>query len=443
MTTNDLSLILKIDKIEVADIYLGCSWRPELGQDAAWTIVKELDSHKVRAIGDVTGFRSDNTRVERIMKDCNGFIAIFPFRKDSPNLTSKYIVRELNLANNLNIPIGIYFEHGVNIEHQVESNNILVKFQSGEELKIEKENFNFCKEIVPNEVNLENKILIELRPFIENVKTAEEEIEIKPYVFLTTRLKEDFLQIRNAIKVAVENEIGLPCIWSDDNRHHSNIQGIRERTRLLIRHCYYFIAEISCTTENSDYISPSRAHEIGMAVSNRKPIVLFEQEPRKRPYFSAGDLDTFSWSDEKDLLEKVTKWLNNQRESFGRRIYNFELNDKVPNYSPTIKKLKFNYNPSSRFISPNYNSLTILESSVVAIGMGLIVFSISFLLNKKLDYGDSLDLAPIIAGFIAIIFSSDLSKQFRMALSKYSWLKILIPFAGFTLLAITIFLTKE
>lgn len=443
MTTGDINLILKIDKIEIADIYLGCSWRHELGQDAAWTVVKELDSHKIRAIGDLAGFRSNNERVKRILKDCNGFLAIFPFRKDSQDFTSKYIIRELKIAVELNTPIGIFYEHGVGIQYHISNDKVIIKFQSGEEITISEANFNFCKEIIPNENNLENKILLDLSPFIENVKSIEEATEIKPFVFLTTRLKEDFSQIRHAIKASVENEIGLPCIWSDDNRHHSNVQGIRERTRLLIQHCHYFIAEISCTSENPDYVSPSRAHEIGMAISNKKPVVLFEQEPRKRPYFSAGDLDTLAWANEKDLFEKSTKWLYNQRESHGRRIYNFELIDKVPNYSPVLQKNIFNYNPSIRFISPNYNSLTTLESWFVAIGLGLIVFSISLLIDKKLNYGDSLDLAPILAGLFAIIFSSDLNRQFRLSITKYNWLKVLIPFIGFTTLLIAVVLTKK
>jgi len=443
---NPENINLKIHTTELADVYLACTWRENLGQDAAWTVVKELDSKKIRVLGDIQGgFSSSSDRIKRIMSDSNGFLAIFPFRQSSPNLTtSNYIIQELELAIKNEMPIGIFFEYGVDIKTSNDLDNITISFNSKKDLVVKKSLFNFCEEINPSDSTLENKISIHLSDFIENVKIySDQQINSRPFTFLTTRLKPDFKQIREAIKVGVENELGLPCIWSDDNRHHTSISGIRERTRLLIRDCNLFVAEITNSTELPDSTSPSRAHEIGMAVAYQKPIILAKQEPRNSPYFSAGDLDTIHWKDEKELYEQIILGLSKQKEKLGRRVFNFELQTRVPDYLSNVRKLEFKYFKKNRYISPNLYKLTTFEGWAVAIGFGLTIFSISYLIDKKLDYGDSLDLAPIIAGIVALIFSSDINKTIKYSLARYNWLKVFIPFLGICLLIITILLLKN
>jgi len=167
---------------------------------------------------------------------------------------------------------------------------------------------------------------------------------IRPYAFLIGRLERDFTHAREAIRAAVESEAGIACLWSDDGRHRTNVASVRERTRLLIKHATFVIAELTLGVESPDRENPSRAHEIGLAIGYGRKLMLSSQEPRRYPYFSIADLQMTFWDTEDELEQQVRAWIRVERDSVARTVFNA---------NPTI----FTFDPKRRYIGPRTKAL--------------------------------------------------------------------------------------
>jgi len=160
------------------------------------------------------------------------------------------------------------------------------------------------------------------------------------YAFFIGRLERDFAQAREAIRVAVESEAGIPFLWADDGRHWTNVPGVRERTRLMIKHATFLVADLTLGPESPERENPSRAHEIGMAIAYDRPLVLTSQEPRRYPYFSIGDLQMSFWETEDELERHVRTWIQVVRPMVARHVYN-------------PRPLVFEFDRERRFVGPN------------------------------------------------------------------------------------------
>src|SRR5207253_1002863 len=108
-------------------------------------------------------------------------------------------------------------------------------------------------------------------------------------------------------------------------RHLSNVEGVRERTRLLVKHATLVIADLTLGVESPERENPSRAHEIGMAVAYERPLMLCSQEPRRYPYFSIGDMQMTFWLTEDELAAGVREWIALNRHAVARRVLNHQL----------------------------------------------------------------------------------------------------------------------
>ena len=169
---------------------------------------------------------------------------------------------------------------------------------------------------------------------------------IRPYAFLIGRLERDFRHARDAIRASVECEAGIPCIWVDDGGHRTNVECVRERTRLLIKHATFVVADLTLGVESPERENPSRAHEIGMAIAYERPLMLCSQEPRRYPYFSIGDMQMTFWATEDELDAAVKEWIRFNREFVARRVFNHELP------ASNIPRAMFTYDPRRRYIGP-------------------------------------------------------------------------------------------
>ncbi len=442
----DKELELRINTDEKADIYLSCSWRPDLGQDVSWLIVKELDQSRVRAVGDVADLpKQDDNRIRRIMQKCDGFLVVLPYRKEAKSTTSSNIIREVRIAAALGLPIGFFVESRVDVVIENLNDEIQIRFSSNPSenpiIVRQKNFFGPFKYDAEDRAQLQNQVTGKLHDYISLITQQNE--TIKPYAFLATRLKSDFKQARDSIRIAVENTTGIPCIWSDDKRHTTNVQGIRERTRLLIKYSEFLIADLSFSTSNAENDNPSRAHEIGMAIAYQHPIILSSQGPRRRPYFSANDIQMVNWENEGELNMEISNQLLINQEQLGRRIYNWELSDRDNSYTALILKKKFVYDKSHRYIAPNVYPLSPIESWIIALGFGLIALSTSLLVNLLLGFTDTFGFAAIIASIFAMLFSSDINKSIRQALGQSQFLRWFIPTAGLLLLILWLVLKSQ
>jgi hypothetical protein len=167
------------------------------------------------------------------------------------------------------------------------------------------------------------------------------------YAFLIGRLERDFRQAREAISAAVERAAGIPFLWADDGRHRTNIESTRERTRLLVKHAAFVVADLSLGVESPERENPSRAHEIGMAIAYGRPLMLCSQEPRRHPYYSIGDMQMLFWLTEDELEAGVRQWILSNRDVVRRRVFNYELKNA------NIQEPAFKFDPRLHFLGPN------------------------------------------------------------------------------------------
>ena len=169
---------------------------------------------------------------------------------------------------------------------------------------------------------------------------------MRPYAFYIGRLERDFVHAREAIRTAVEAEAGIAFLWIDDGRHRTNVDSIRERTRQLLQHAAFVVADLTLGVENPERENPSRAHEIGMSMAYDRPLLLSSQEPRRYPYFSIADLQMTFWETEDELHERVREWIRIHRDVVARRVLNYELRDA------RIAAPAFVYDAARRYIGP-------------------------------------------------------------------------------------------
>jgi len=200
-----------------------------------------------------------------------------------------------------------------------------------------------------------------LKEAVESLVVASP-IRAPAYAFFAGRLEKDFCHARAAVRAAVEWELGMPCLWSDDGHLHPTSSGVRETTQTLIRHASLVIADLSLGPENPHHENPSRAHEIGLAIAFGRPIMLSSREPRRYPYFSIGDMQMFFWSDERDLWYRASEWLRAHRGRLGRRVFNRELT------SAKVDRKPFEFAASQSYRWPETKPLSPLEFGLIALG---------------------------------------------------------------------------
>ena len=121
---------------------------------------------------------------------------------------------------------------------------------------------------------------------------------------------------------------------------------MRERTRLLIKHATFVIADLTLGIERPDRENPSRAHEIGMAVAYERPLLVCRQEPRRYPYFSIGDMQMSFWLTEDELEAAARDWIALNRSAVARRVFNYRLP------ASAVARPVFTYDAAQSYVGP-------------------------------------------------------------------------------------------
>jgi hypothetical protein len=252
-----------------------------------WQIIEQLDRMGIRVVGPLPDCVDDSDQVLSIMRGCSGTVIV------QPNPQAEAIALDLGVPRLTVIP--------------------------GTE--------------------------VDLDPFQKAVLRGRR--RIRSYAFMVGRLERDFRQARDAIRAAVEYAAGIPCLWIDDGRHQTNVESIRERTRLLIKNATFVIADLSLGVENPERENPSRAHEIGMAIAYSRPLMLCSQEPRRYPYYSIGDMQMAFWLSEDELETTVEEWIRAKKELVAHHVFNYQLP------ASAISSFVFTFDPQQRFVGPN------------------------------------------------------------------------------------------
>lgn len=332
---------LDIFSRERAEVYLSCAE----SNTVTSSLVKELDNAFIRVVGDVTGHPRSEERVRRILTGCSGAVSVLPLRSTHDSTTDPSLLADLRIVVELGIPVLILKERGVLVDVVDSSQGTVLRFgtqapspNSGRRpygpVSCDNENEWLADESIPS--------------FVREVLRPSD--RMRAYAFFIGRLERDFTHAREAFRAAVENEAGMPLLWVDDGRHRTNVQSVREQTRLLVKNASLVIADLTLGVESPERENPSRAHEIGMSIAFGRKLLLFSQEPRRYPYYSIGDLQMVFWSNEADLECKTKELLRNCLDSFGRMTWNHQL--AGPGYEPKIGAIPFHFDQQQRYVGP-------------------------------------------------------------------------------------------
>ena len=383
---------LEIFTPEKADVYVAYP----AGHPIPWPIVRRLDQASVRAITDASDAKKEEQRVRRIMAGCSALMVVLPYQASEACTTIPALVKDLRLGAELGLPTAIFSEPG--IRAVISESEKDLKLQLGDSAAI---NIGRGKIYGPIFYSKQSDFSAESLSLFDQFLTAvlKDKARIRPYAFFIGRLERDFTQAREAIRVAVEAEAGIPCLWSDDGRHRIDVESVRERTRLLIEHATFVIADLTLGTESPERENPSRAHEIGMTIAYGRKLMLCSQEPRRYPYFSIGDMQMTFWSTEADLECKVRDWIRTSRESPARTVLNYELANATPDLDPGIKKPTFIFDENRRYVGPKV-PLNI-KAPVVALSVGAIYLALAHLVTLRFSLGSE----AYWVAYIAVVFT--------------------------------------
>jgi hypothetical protein len=273
------------------------------GDDAgplAWQLVRALDGDGVRVVG------ASPEADERVLGTCAGLVAVTP--------AGEAAIRDVRRAAALGLAVAVLEEPGVDAG------------VDGSRLASPEDAVAWSRARLPQQTEA-----------------------IPPYAFLIGRLERDFAHAREAIRTAVEREAGIACLWSDDGRHRTDVDSVRESTRLLIRHASFVIADLTLGPESPERENPSRAHEIGLAIGYGRELMLSSREPRRYPYFSIADMQLTFWADEGELAARVAEWIHTRPGLLRRRVLNYELPERCPGHEPRIARPAFRFDPRRRY----------------------------------------------------------------------------------------------
>jgi hypothetical protein len=276
------------------DVFISRSWRqhPETEPILANKVCEQLSNAGFRLIGDwedQKGFGEGN-RVEEIISSCGGLVSILPDRGEGK--TSKYMLQEIEFAQNMKMPNIIVAEETVVIPEQISEKATSI-------LRIAKEN-------IQEEQTLKDKVL----PAVDILDEEWERPANPHYVFYGTDFDDEHIERNKLVRRIIEHVTAMPCQMGNDIRQGQVQQAITEK----IKNAFMMIADISADNINT-------CIEAGIARGADTPTNLVAYGPPQRPPFMFRDQQVWHYESDIELLGKIHSIVRDYR----RRIINYEL----------------------------------------------------------------------------------------------------------------------
>jgi TIR domain len=101
------------------DVYFSCSWHPSDTESANRVGLALHRKYGFRLIGDSPDYAAFDAagRLKRLVESCGAVVSVLPFRNDAANgFTSKWIVKEVELARDLGRPYLLFAADGVKLD---------------------------------------------------------------------------------------------------------------------------------------------------------------------------------------------------------------------------------------------------------------------------------------------------------------------------------------
>jgi hypothetical protein len=278
----------------VKDIYVSRTWRDSEALIAN-TICRSFVSAGFRLIGDAEDqphFQDMDRRVDEIISSCGGLLSILPYRSDKPEdgYTSKYILKEIDIARFRRLPFIVLAEKNVLVPDYVKQEAVF-SIQSDDTIDISQSQY--------------------IRRAIESIRDSYIRDHSQHYIFYATNFDNP---VRNdLVRRTVQRITGMRCVIGEDIQV-SAYQSVQEEIVQYIRKAFYVLADISGENINT-------LIEAGMARGAKIPYSLLSAGTRQRPPFMFRDSQVFFYTDSIDLLGIVHRLVYPYR----RRVINNEL----------------------------------------------------------------------------------------------------------------------
>lgn len=279
------------------DIFVSRTWRSS-ESGFADNVCKTFMKSGFRLIGDSKDhptFTDSNNRIKNIISSCGGLLAILPFREkeEEHSYTSKYCIKEIEFAQQHNLPCVVIAEPGVKLFE--EQQNSFTYFQQVENIEQTARESNFLKAV-------------------EEMRESWKKPRNEHYIFFATNFSN---HERNQIaRQLIQQITKLPCIVGE-NINYRNLS-IQEAIADLVRHASFVIADVSEDNVNT-LIEAGIAR--GANVECRMVARTTPEHPRKRPPFMFRDKQVEYYKSDAELLGRIHRLAY----PFRRRILNYEI----------------------------------------------------------------------------------------------------------------------
>jgi TIR domain-containing protein len=289
------------DLSDLRDIYVSYGWH-ESEQPFVRYVSRYFVNARFRLIGDAKDQpnfkgRDDKERIREIISSCTGFLAIVPYRPepeyDASGHTSKYIIREIDMAAEAGVPIII-----------IQDPNVMLPQQ-------QRDYATYVTEVsMTDYTSQECEATIQLA-----IEEMEHDLLKAPkhghYVFYATDIGREVAQRNKAIREVIQRVTGMPCKFGDVIHERSDIY------RVIIdqiKGAFLVIADLT------DY-RPNILIEAGIAIGADVHIFYVQTGDTHRPPVMLGSPQIRPYEDETELVGKVHSIIYPYR----RAVLNLEL----------------------------------------------------------------------------------------------------------------------
>jgi hypothetical protein len=275
------------------DLYVSYGWRDSEAEFVEG-VFRRFIQERFRLVGDYKDhphFTETDNRVKDIMSSCGGLLAVAPYREQESahGFTSKYIWKEIKLAQAFDLPCVLICEEGVEVPAEIEA---MVDYAGS----------------TPRNVNFDT--LPELTSAIGVIGNRWREPSSEHYIFFATDF--DNPDRNKIIMDAIMRITGMRCFLGENIR--GGKQSVQREIVDRIKGAYFCIGDISADNTNT-------LIEMGIARGADVRYQLVAAEPRHRPPFMFRDNEVYHFETDAELLSIIHRIIYPYR----RYIINYEL----------------------------------------------------------------------------------------------------------------------
>ncbi len=260
-----------VDVTNGQNVYVSRGWHLDDAQ-LADNVCAALEGVGLQLVGDAEDQASwADSRIAHIMDGCGGFVAVLPYREFSSPPTSKYILREWELATARGLPCLAVPDPRITPPD-------VIAGRPG---------------LLGSEVGTDIARLTEAAAALAEDWAAPAH---DPYIFYATDFGSENKILRKAVKELVEAITALPCVLGEYIRG----EPVQREILKSVTGSALVLADISGE-------GPNVHIEVGAARARDVPVRLLRRGPSGRPAFMLRDQQVWDYATDADLLGRVAQ----------------------------------------------------------------------------------------------------------------------------------------